>query len=61
MPRHGGLTYLTPLKVPVGFDEHKPRPNSTAESFFEGKEYADSFRSEQDEAMTEASRDAKVA
>ncbi|CAE6438798.1 unnamed protein product [Rhizoctonia solani] len=61
VPRHGGLTYLTPLKVPVGFDEHKPRPNSTAESFFEGKEYADSFRSEQDEAMTEASRDAKVA
>ncbi|CAE7120149.1 unnamed protein product [Rhizoctonia solani] len=61
VPRHGGLTYLTPLKVPVGFDEHKPRPNSTGESFFEGNEYADSFRSEQDEVMTEASRNAKVA
>ncbi|CAE6460827.1 unnamed protein product [Rhizoctonia solani] len=61
VPRHGGLTYLTPLKVPLGFDEPNPRPNSTAESFFGSKEYADSFRSEQDEAMTEASRDAKVA
>ncbi|KAF8678264.1 fermentation associated protein [Rhizoctonia solani] len=61
VPRHGGLTYLTPLKVPFGFGEHKIRPNSTAESGFEGKEYADSFRSEQDEVMTEASRDARVA
>ncbi|KAF8756875.1 fermentation associated protein [Rhizoctonia solani] len=59
VPRHGGLTYLTPLKVPFGFGEHKIRPNSTAESGFEGKEYADSFRSEQDEVMTEASRDAR--
>ncbi|CAE6424846.1 unnamed protein product [Rhizoctonia solani] len=61
VPRHGGLTYLTPLKVPLGFGEGKIRPNSTAESAFEGKEYADSFRSEQDEVMTEASRDARVA
>jgi hypothetical protein len=52
---------LTPLKVPLGFGEGKIRPNSTAESAFEGKEYADSFRSEQDEVMTEASRDARVA
>ncbi|CAE6416310.1 unnamed protein product [Rhizoctonia solani] len=61
VPRHGGLTYLTPLKVPLGFGERKIRPNSTAESGFKGKEYADSFRSEQDEVMTEASRDARVA
>ncbi|CAE6514246.1 unnamed protein product [Rhizoctonia solani] len=61
VPRHGGLIYLTPLKLPVGFDERKPGTESAAESFFEGREYADSFRSEQDEVMTEASRNAKVA
>ncbi|KAG9105379.1 hypothetical protein FRC07_009328 [Ceratobasidium sp. 392] len=60
-PRHGGLTYLTPLRVPDGFTDRQVPPSSVLGSTFEPKEYEDSFRSEQDDVMTEASRDARVA
>ncbi|KAG9100753.1 hypothetical protein FS749_013050 [Ceratobasidium sp. UAMH 11750] len=60
-PRHGGLTYLTPLRVPDGFANRQVHSGSILDSSLEHKEYEDSFRSEQDDVMTEASRDARVA
>ncbi|QRV79612.1 fermentation-like protein [Ceratobasidium sp. AG-Ba] len=61
VPRHGGLTYLTPLRLPDGFGNQRSSAGSVLGSTFERKEYEDSFRSEQDDVMTEASRDARVA